>query len=178
MGKVKSNFRAMGTGTIAFLMIATLGIAGLVGCSQGGGDAQKDGAQQVEGTSAPAETAAVPMPDVSEDAAYTVEAGDAAANSSFILENGAEMQPVFAIELRPSANGDGSAEYDSYPFTVGDRLVPQMRCLVHYNAEGDLYDLRVTYADGTEGELLGIALASLEGPLRVELSEDGSVYIA
>ena len=177
MAKMKLGFRAMGIGAVVLLTAATLGIVGLAGCSQGGGGAQKEGAQQVEGSSVPTE-AAVPMPDVSEDAAYTVEAGDAAASASFILENGAKMQPVFAIELRPSASGGEPAEYESYPFTVGDRLVPEMRCLVHYDAKGDLYDVRVTYADGTEGELLGVALASLGGPLRVELSEDGSVYIA
>ena len=175
MAKAKGTHRVLTIG-VAFLAACLLGVACLVGCSQDNGQKQEEPPAE---SSAPAESSiAVPVPDTSQDAPYTVEAGDEAATASFILQNDAEMQPVFGIAVRPAANGDPSAEYTECPFTVGDRLVPGMRCLVRYDGEADLYDVRVTYADGSEDEIAGIALGSLGDPLHVGVSEDGSVVFS
>lgn len=161
------------------LVVALAMLVGLIGCT--GGDSQgpvQDSSPAQGKTEATADTsAAAPKPDTSADAPYTVEAGDEGASASFILQNDAEMQPVFGIEVRP-ASDDPEAAYTECPFTVGDRLVPGMRCLVRYDAAGDLYDVRVRYADGSEGELSGVALADLSDPLHVGLAEDGSVVFS
>ena len=170
--------RTMKTAAVA-LAVALAMLVGLIGCA--GGDSQgsaQDGSPAQGKTEAATDTSAtVPKPDTSANAAYTVEAGDEGASASFILQNDAEMQPVFGIEVRPSSD-DPEAAYTECPFTVGDRLVPGMRCLVRYDAAGDLYDVRVTYADGSEGVFSGIALADLSNPLHVGLAEDGSVVFS
>ena len=170
--------RTMRMAALALVVILAM-LVGPIGCAGGGsqGSAQGGSASQGKAETAAGTSAAVPKPDTSANAPYTVEAGDAGASAGFILQNDAEMQPVFGIRVRPSSDDPGAA-YTECPFTVGDRLVPGMRCLVHYDAAGDLYDVRVRYADGSEGELSGVALADLRDPLHVGIAQDGSVVFS
>ena len=170
---------------LAAVLVAVLGAAALAGCTSSSNNAPGDdagssaaqaGEMQAGGSSAPV-SATAGAGASSADAPYTVEAGDTAAANAFILENGSS-NPVFGIEIKPAASEDEAASYEGYPFTVGDRLGPDMRCLVHFDAAGDRYDLLLRYADGTECELLDLELTKLESPLRVELSADGEAFVA
>ena len=163
----------------AALAAASMALALFAGCAGQGGAGGEEAPEAEEAPAATVESEsaegaadgaaeAPEMPDVSEDAAYTVEAGDPDATGSFILENGSSSMPVFGIAVRPAASGDPESAYTECPFTVGDRLVPQMRCLVRYEPAGQYYDVLVTYSDGTECEFTDVDLAALESPLRVE----------
>ena len=169
----------------ALLAAALLGVFGLAGCSGGDQAKSSEGESPAQETSGPEDAsepaATVPQPNTSADAPYTVEAGETEAAKSFILENGTG-QAVFGIAVRPAVSQGGSDEYVDCIFTVGDRLVPETRCLVRFDGadEGDgaLFDLFITYPDGSGSELLDLPLAGLDAPLRVELSADGSAYVA
>ena len=168
MIKAMSGARGLKIAAAGALLAGLLGMAMLAGCSNQGGGAQAPDESSAQ-TSAAAQPAAAPsMPDVSADAEYTVEAGDPAAKGSFIVENGTDSQAIFGIAVRPAASANPESAYVSCPFTVGDRLVPQMRCLVHYDAADGLSDVKITFSDGSEVEVLDVDLAALDAPLRIE----------
>lgn len=175
---------AKGLKSLACVLVCAvlIGAFGLAGCS-GGGQTKPSGgeAPAQENASAASTSAAASVPNTSADAPYTVEAGEMDASDSFVLENGTG-QPVFGIAVRSAASQGGSDDYSDCIFTVGDRLVPEARCLVRFDGagadDGALFDLLITYPDGSRSELVDLPLASLDASLRVELDGDGNARVA
>ena len=151
----------------ALMCAAVLGTGLLAGCASGGGNAPAP-----EASSAPA-AAVETSEDTSAAVVAMIEAGDAAAPASFMMAN-ALGDKITSIELAPVADGV-AAEFEAYPFTVGDSLAPDQEAVVHFAGDADAYDMRLTMMDGTEYTVHSMPFASVESPVIVQAA-DGIAY--